>query len=81
MINLITKITKIILSIIIFFSNFNNKDDFIKKVYEDNSVNFIDISNAILFGTYTLNFFICILCLLNIFSLKISSKNRILYQE
>ena len=82
MINLVTKITKIIPSLIIFFINFNNKDDFIQKIYEDNDDNFIDISNAILFGTQTLNFFIClILCLLSVSSLKISSKNRILYQE
>jgi hypothetical protein len=56
MINLVTKITKIIPSIIIFFSNFKNKDDFIQKVYEDNDDNFIDISNAILFGAQTFSF-------------------------
>ena len=83
-INILTKLTKFIPSLIIFLSYFyyikckGIFESIIELKYEKK----FNILDSVLFGIQVFNFMFCFfLCLFNLSSLRVGSKNRLLYQR
>ena len=83
-INVLTKLTKFIPSLIIFLSYFyyiNNNNEF-KTIIELKFEQNFNILDSVLFGIQAFNFMFCFfLCLFNLSSLRVGAKNRLLYQR